>query len=74
MSEEKKEVVVAKEVVKPKTEPALKELPAAKKPSMTDEEVWIRVFCAVIAGNVNASAGAAAVADRGLAEFKAKFK
>jgi hypothetical protein len=41
---------------------------------MTDEEVWIRVFCAVIAGNVNASAGAAAVADRGLAEFKAKFK
>lgn len=73
MSEEKKEVV-AKEVAKPKTESTPKELPAAKKPNMTDEEVWVRVFCAVIAGNVNASAGAAAVADRGLAEFKAKFK
>ena len=67
MSEEKKEVVVAKEVAKPKTEPALKELPAAKKPSMTDEEVWIRVYCAVIAGNVNAAASAQSVADIGLA-------
>lgn len=69
-TEEKKESTFAP---KPKTENALKEIPV-KKASMTDEEVWLRVYCAAVSGNVNAASQAKAIATNGLAEFKAQFK
>lgn len=75
MSEDKKEVVVAaKEVAAPskKTENALKEIAAPKK-HLTDEEVWVRIYCAAVSGDVRATALAKGIANAGLAEFKAQF-
>lgn len=74
MSEDKKEVVVAtKEVTAPKkTENALKEIAAPKK-HLSDEEVWVRIYCAAVSGDVRATALAKGIANAGLAEFKAQF-
>lgn len=73
MSEDKKEVVAAKEVVAPKkTENALKEISAPKK-VLSDEEVWVRIYCAAVSGDVRATALAKGIATAGLAEFKAQF-
>lgn len=70
MSEEKKEVVAPKIETAPK--PKFETAPVKKH--MSDEEVWLRIYCAAISANINMSSAAKGVATAGLAEFKAQFK